>query len=53
MFFFTMFHTFMTLETVLGFKIPETILALMARSLNVSLRVFLHIMFPFVGVATL
>ena len=53
MFFFAMFHTFMTLKTVLSFKIPEAIFALMAGTLNVSLGVFLHVMFPLVGVAAL
>ena len=53
MFFFAMFHTFMTLKTVLSFKIPEAIFALMAGSFNVSLSVFLHVMFPLVSVAAL
>ena len=48
-----MFHTFMTLETVLSFKIPEAIFALMPRSFNVSLSVFLHVVLPLVCVATL
>ena len=48
-----MFHTFVTLKTVLSFKIPEAIFALMARTFNVSLGVFLHVMFPFVCVAAL
>ena len=53
MFFFAMFHTFMTLETVLSFKIPEAILALMSGTFNMSLGVFLHVMFPLVCIAAL
>lgn len=48
-----MFHTFMALKTVLSFKIPEAIFALMAGTFNVSLGVFLHVMFPLVSVAAL
>ena len=48
-----MFHTFVTLKTVLSFKIPEAIFALMARTFNMSLGVFLHVVFPLVCVAAL
>ena len=48
-----MFHTFMTLQTVLSFKIPEAIFALMARSFYVSLNVFLHVVLPLIYIATL